>query len=866
MQRNCDCLFFLIAPGRDSAVLIGMNGIPGLPEILAPAGGREQFFAALGAGADAVYLGLKGFNARARAENFTLEDLRELVPLARTSGMRVLVATNVVLKQDELPLIMDAIAELDWIGVHALIIQDLGLARTIRERMPWMRMHASTQLAVHNEDGAAFAADMGFKRVVLARELTARDISRIKEAVGDRIELEVFCHGSLCYSYSGLCFFSGAEDARSGNRGECAYTCRKPYRIVSEPGYGFLFSMKDLATSDHVDALLGAGVSALKIEGRKKDAQYVASSVGLYKQARDRALGEASGAARNFSEDLKSSYQRDTTSFFVKGRYHENVIDLDNAGHRGTRIGVVQSAGKGWMEVTTSEPLDLFDGLRVDSPDQVYHALPQQGQNLRGSVKKAQAKYENEICQFSLREMQKGSKRMTTALAGDHLRIQIPSDARVKEGDVVFRVRSNELKRYVDSISSESGRLRSLYLMRMLVSIQDGPPLQLRASLFDHSGEIVSASIQTEASRPRGTSTLAQDLRETFALLGDAGVECDVEVEGDPEWFVPRSKIKELKRMLSSQALQSMPAILAARKRDARPSSQGSAPVARATTYQIKVDRLEYLSALDQILTSHPGLVDEIIFEPKKSNISKSSPTDVFASLRSVADKHSVHVRFAIPVVIRSWDEGHLRAYVNEYVLQGGSRFEVANVGAFKFLQDHKIALTDLASDFTLYALNSQSVLSLHELGCNRVALSVEDDWQNLQRLLAQWPHQEILPQAILYKDTPLFIAEACSLTALHNGCPTSKVCGYRTLEIENDEGDRFFVAHEQCKSIVFGKNAYSISGRRSLLEGAGVHRFRLDFLTRLYSKEDILRIANLAFKDQQIANTHPANFHRKLL
>ena len=217
-----------------------------------------------------------------------------------------------------------------------------NLARTIRERMPWMRMHASTQLAVHNEDGAVFAADMGFKRVVLARELTARDISRIKEAVGDRIELEVFCHGSLCYSYSGLCFFSGAEDARSGNRGECAYTCRKPYRIVSEPGYGFLFSMKDLATSDHVDALLGAGVSALKIEGRKKDAQYVASSVGLYKQARDRALGEASGAARNFSEDLKSSYQRDTTSFFVKGRYHENVIDLDNAGHRGTRIGVVQ--------------------------------------------------------------------------------------------------------------------------------------------------------------------------------------------------------------------------------------------------------------------------------------------------------------------------------------------------------------------------------------------------------------------------------------------------------------------------------------------------------------------------------------------
>ncbi len=845
----------------------------GIPEILAPAGGRSQFFAALNSGADAVYLGLREFNARARAENFSLEDLRELVPLARTRGMRVLVAANVVIKQEEMPRLLADLAELDWISPYALIIQDLGLARLVRTHFPRLRMHASTQLAIHNAGGVMEAAKLGFRRVVLARELTARDVRKIREAVGDDVELEVFCHGSLCYSYSGLCFFSGAEDARSGNRGECAYTCRKPYRIINEPGHGFLFSMKDLDTSEEVGRLIEAGVDALKIEGRKKDAQYVASAVNLYRTRRDAILrGPESDGAREFETDLKYSYQRDTTSFFVKGRYHENVIDLDNPGHRGVLIGTVRRVHGSRIEFTTSAPLELYDGIRIDRPEPVYHAKPQQGVDVRSSLSQAQARYENEICQFSLRELEAGGRRLTSCSAGEHVVLEAPSGARVQSGDHVFRVRSNELKRRIDAITSPPDRLRPLCRFSLRIIISAAEQVEIVASVLDSSEVLASAHLSAAPERPRGESTLERDLRESFSMIGDAGVECDVSLEGDLNWFVPRSKIKDLKRNLSDALKSSLPAQLEVRKQKMREAGH---PVRRSwdppavSRLQIKFDRPEFLSPIESFLAKRSGLVDEIVFEPRKTVLAGSGIggpeelTQWFSGLQQLSQKHGLRVRLALPVVIRSWDEAHLKSYVSAFESAGGKDYEIANLGALALLQGTKSR--SLAADFTLYVLNSFAAEQLRDLGFDRAAASIEDDRRNLSELLAGWP-AEIEPQAILYKDTPLFIAEACSLTALHNGCPTSRVCGYRTLEIENDAGERFFVAHEQCKSVVYGKRAFSLLGSRRILEDMGVRRFRIDLLMRPYSADAIDQILDAAALDRPLADTHSANFHRHLL
>src|SRR5262245_493706 len=227
---------------------------------MAPAGGPDAAFAAFHYGADAIYLGLKKFSARAEAENFTLEEVAEVTTYAHSlkPRRRVFVTINTLIRQAELGELVAALAHLADIGVDALIIQDLGVHRIVRRYFPGLELHASTQLSVHNRAGAEALHRMGFKRVVLARELTFEEVNEITASAG--VETEVFIHGALCYSYSGLCLFSSQTLGRSGNRGKCAYSCRDAFEVRGapealrdrapvkrSPSRGFPFSMKDLA-------------------------------------------------------------------------------------------------------------------------------------------------------------------------------------------------------------------------------------------------------------------------------------------------------------------------------------------------------------------------------------------------------------------------------------------------------------------------------------------------------------------------------------------------------------------------------------------------------------------------------------------
>src|SRR5262245_6854551 len=204
-------------------------------ELLAPAGGPDAAFSAFHFGADAVYLGLKKFSARAEAENFTLDEVDEVTAYAHSLSpqRRVFVTVNTLIRQDELGELVEAVAALDEIGVDALIVQDLGVYHLVRRHFPGLELHASTQLAVHNRAGAEVLGQLGFERVVLARELTFEEVRDITATAG--IETEVFIHGALCYAYSGLCLFSAQTLGRSGNRGRCAYSCRDSYEVSGAP-------------------------------------------------------------------------------------------------------------------------------------------------------------------------------------------------------------------------------------------------------------------------------------------------------------------------------------------------------------------------------------------------------------------------------------------------------------------------------------------------------------------------------------------------------------------------------------------------------------------------------------------------------
>ncbi len=253
------------------------------PELLAPAGTMDAFDAALEAGADAVYVGVGAMNARAFAKNFTLRDVAAMTRVAHGQGRKIFVALNSLMKEDEIGATVEVLACLNEIGVDALIIQDLGVWRMASAHFPDLNLHASTLMTIHNSAGVLQAERMGFKRVVLAREMTLREIRDV--AMATSVELEVFVHGAMCFTYSGLCMFSSFHGGKSSTRGRCVQPCRRQYRWAGRQGT--FFSMDDLNGIEFVQALGHMGISSIKIEGRLKPSHYVASVVRAYRMVLD---------------------------------------------------------------------------------------------------------------------------------------------------------------------------------------------------------------------------------------------------------------------------------------------------------------------------------------------------------------------------------------------------------------------------------------------------------------------------------------------------------------------------------------------------------------------------------------------------
>ncbi len=280
------------------------------PELLSPAGDMECFFAAVENEADAVYFGLKDFSARAGAQNFTLDNAGKAIAYARKRSVKVYIALNTLIKTHELEWVVDLLIALEELQPDALILQDLGLLYLIQSQFPQFNLHASTQMTIHNLAGIRQLEKMGFKRIVLARELSVDEIRHISGNTS--METEVFVHGALCYSYSGLCFFSSMIGGRSGNRGRCAQPCRMYYKSPSAAG-GYLFSMKDLLTLSQINDLMMVGVHSFKIEGRMKSPEYVAVVTNAYRQAIDGKLQDRDEAIRR----IKTVFSRETTHAYL---------------------------------------------------------------------------------------------------------------------------------------------------------------------------------------------------------------------------------------------------------------------------------------------------------------------------------------------------------------------------------------------------------------------------------------------------------------------------------------------------------------------------------------------------------------------
>ncbi len=338
-------------------------------ELLAPAGGLKQFFAAVENGADAVYLGGHKYSARMKADNFTTKELSEAVRYAHLRNVKIYVTVNILLTDKELPSAAAYATELYNMGVDGLIVQDLGLACWVNKNLPDFVLHLSTQGTVYNLSGVSAAESLGFSRVVLARETSLDEIKKITDS--SQIDIEMFIHGALCMCYSGQCQMSrliGGINGRSGNRGLCAQPCRLPYRS----NYGnedYPLSPKDLCALDHLGKILDAGVTSLKIEGRMKSPEYVALVTAIYRKYLDEYID--SGSYQVDPKDLETLRQIYSRGEFTTGYLFDNpgknLLTKELPKHQGIYIGQVVNVfrGKNLIDVKLSGHLSLGDGIEI---------------------------------------------------------------------------------------------------------------------------------------------------------------------------------------------------------------------------------------------------------------------------------------------------------------------------------------------------------------------------------------------------------------------------------------------------------------------------------------------------------------------
>ena len=358
---------------------------PVAPELLAPAGDLECLRAAIENGADAIYFGLQtGFNARARATNLTVDDLPEVMRLLHRHGLRGYATLNTLVFDDELPAFAELVRLVAGAGVDAVLLQDVGAARLVREIAPGLGLHASTQMTLTSAETIRLAEELGMERVVVARELSLDEIRAIRQETS--LPLEVFVHGALCVAYSGQCLTSESLGGRSANRGQCAQACRLPYELLCDGkdvdlgDQRYLLSPQDLAAYALAPELLAAGVAAFKIEGRLKSPEYVANITRHYRRAIDSAVaGRPVAFTPRDVEEMELSFSRGFSPGWLGGCDHKMLVPARSSAKRGVRAGTVAAVQRGRVVVDLAAGLaggvKRVDGLAFDCGDTADQAV-----------------------------------------------------------------------------------------------------------------------------------------------------------------------------------------------------------------------------------------------------------------------------------------------------------------------------------------------------------------------------------------------------------------------------------------------------------------------------------------------------------
>ncbi len=489
-------------------------------EILSPCGSMESFYAAIAGGSDAVYLAGKMFGARSFANNFTNEELIEVINYAHLYGVKVYVTCNILIYEKEVPNFLKYVEFLHKNHVDALIMQDIGMVDLVHQTFPNLELHASTQMHIHNLEGALFAKQLGIKRIVIARETPIEVIKEIKEKTN--LEIEVFVHGALCASYSGMCLFASSLGPRSGNRGTCSGCCRLPYDVLGENSKvlnkdKYPLSMKDLNTLEYLDKLIDLGVTSLKIEGRMKSPSYVYTVTKLYKETRDNYL-KYSKIIINQEDlyNLKNIFHRTYTKGFIFNEENNLVVNPKFPNHQGVLIGTVIKTNPKYIDIKLNDNVNIHDGLRIINDNFEYGLI---------------------LNEFYLKKEQ-----VYEGAPNDIIRVKVNKSIPLKSK--VFKTSSFKITTEIKKIIESKPRKIPIKISAI---IKKGEPITLIAS--DFKNEVSIKGNLPALAKTMEIKTL--DIKEKLLKVQNTIYQVtDIDINLDKNLFVPISHINNLKRTL----------------------------------------------------------------------------------------------------------------------------------------------------------------------------------------------------------------------------------------------------------------------------------------------------------------------------
>jgi putative protease len=804
-------------------------------ELLAPAGDWECMRAAVANGADAVYFGVEKFNARARANNFRMDELPEIMAFLRRYGVKGFLTFNILVFEDELEdarMLVEACIDA---GVDAVIVQDLGLVKLIRELSPDFPIHGSTQMTITSPEAVEFTKPFNLERVVLGRENNLKQIRQIGEQA--KLPMEVFVHGALCVSYSGQCLTSEVWGGRSANRGECAQACRLPYDLivdgVQKPmgNIAYLLSPKDLAAIDIMPELIEAGVTSFKIEGRLKSPEYVANVVSKYRRAIDLYFeGKDSKPSREDIRELQQSFSRGFTHGFLKGTNNKQLVDGTFPKSRGVYLGRVEKVTKDGVVCIIEAPLKRGDGIVFDAGDPTKKEEGGRVYDLRSSG----VRLEGEAAEGSRVEIVMGR--------GD---VDLH---RVHEGDRIWKTNDPALDKRLRA-TFETDKPYRTFPVSVTVEGREGTNLR---TIWTDTARGTTVVVQSEMplaraeKRPLGREVL----EEQFGRLGGTLFRLEglnIALEGDI--IVPKSELNRIRRLAAEQL---------ERLREQPPRYVKRTPPPRAAAAPKRPARPEStrLTALCRTLEQVRAAAEtDVAMIYADFEFIKQFP-DAIAICREAGKP----IALATPRIHMPGENGYHR---NILRLQPDAVL-VRNTGALYYYLKERAEKPGerhplLIGDFSLNVANHKTIELFREAGVDWLTPSYDLNIQQMVDLLRESDTSRL--ELVIHQHLPMFHTEHCVYcTFLSEGTDYTN-CGRPCEQHRAALRDRIGMSHpvrvdEGCRNTVY--NAIEQSGAEYLSHfmELGLESYRVEFLEESADKvREVLSLYRAAI-DGRIAGS----------